>query len=174
MRKANLPFALVLICLSGCAPRPSATPPDLEEVRAAIAQRWSDYVAAAYAEDPDALASIWAPDMRMLSDPGGVENLTSARQHRDLAEAAWQVLAVTDLTINPDEVKILGDSIAVEIGTWTEGFLMDGAESSNDFFGAYMAIWQLQRDGRWLMHRFIRNRHDFVNATIEEAVGQAP
>lgn len=170
MRKRNLALALVLPSLVACSS--GSTHPDVEKVRAEIAQRWSAYVDAAYVEDADALVSIWAPDMRMLSDPGGVENLTSARQHRDLAEAAWQVLAVTDLTISPDEVRILGDSIALEIGTWTEGFLMDGAESSNDFFGAYMAIWQLQPDGRWLMHRFIRNRHDIVNATIEEAGAQ--
>ena len=173
MKKAN-PTLLVLLSLIGCAPGEPTSAPDLDEVRAEIAQRWSDYATAAFAEDADALVSIWAPDMRMLSDPGGVENLTSAKQHRDLAVAGWKVVDVTDLTMNPDEVKILGDSMALEIGKWTEGFLMDGAEASTDYFGAYLAIWQLQPDGRWLLHRFIRNRHDIVNETIEEALSRKP
>ena len=170
MRLASLVLTLGGTLLVGCAAE-SPAPPDVEDVRAEIAQRWADYVDAAFAEDPEGLIAIWAPDMRMLSDPGGVENLTAAQQHRDLAEAAWQVLAVTDLTINPDEVKLLGDSTALEIGTWTEGFQLDGADAPANYFGAYMAVWQLQPDGRWLMHRFMRNRHDFVNATLDEAVG---
>jgi hypothetical protein len=65
----------------------------------------------------------------MLSDPGGVENLRSAQEHKDLAEAGWQMLSVADLTVTPNEVQLSGDSAALEIGTWTEGFLMDGGES---------------------------------------------
>ncbi|MDX1748304.1 MAG: hypothetical protein R3324_20405 [Halobacteriales archaeon] len=89
-----------------------------------------------------------------------------------MAEAAWEVLSVTDLTVSPDEIKLLGDSTALEIGPWTEAFQLDGADSENRYFGAYMAVWQRQPDGRWLLHRFIRNRHDFVNPSLAEAGGQ--
>ena len=30
---------------------------------------------------------------------------------------------------------------------------------------------QRRREGRWPLHRIIQNRHDIVNATIEDAVG---
>lgn len=166
----HLAAALAIVLFSCSAPPHEG--PDLETVRGEIAARWADYIEAGFAKDADALVQIWAPDMRMLSDPGGVEDLRSAQEHHDLAVKAWQSISVTDLTVVPDEVTLVGDSAAIEIGNWTEGFLIDGTTDTTEYFGAYLGVWRQQPDGRWLLSRFIRNRHDFVNQTISEAVNR--
>ena len=92
---------------------PTAAPPDGDEVRAEIALGWSEYVEAAKAKDPAALVKIWAPDMRLLSDPGGFEDVRSAEEHSNLAATAFETLTVTSLTHDADEVIVISNFAAL-------------------------------------------------------------
>jgi uncharacterized protein (TIGR02246 family) len=147
----------------------SSLPPE-EDVRWEIAQRWADYVQAAKNKDPEALVAIWTPDMRLLSDPGGAEDIRSVEEHRALAATAFTVLTVESLTVDTDEVTLLSGSWAVEIGHWSEEVTIEGREGRQRLNGAYMGLWERQPDGRWLLRRFIRNRHDFANPVFEETL----
>jgi uncharacterized protein (TIGR02246 family) len=144
--------------------------PAEEDVRREIGQRWADYVQAAKNKDPEALVTIWTPDMRLLSDPGGAEDIRSAEEHRALAETAFTALTVEGLTVDTDEVTLISASSAVEIGHWSEEVTIEGREGRQRLYGAYMGLWERQPDGRWLLRRFIRNRHDFANPVFEETL----
>jgi len=162
-----------LVLLVGLSSRTEAQPlPTESEVRAALQQQWSRYVRAAKTKDADGLVAIWTPGMRLLSDPGGAEDISSSAQYRDLAAAAFRTLTVVSLTIDPDEVTVLSPSTALELGSWSEEFTLQGQEKAVKIFGAYMGLWQRQSDGSWLLDRFIRNRHDFANSLLEEPLSR--
>jgi uncharacterized protein (TIGR02246 family) len=144
--------------------------PAEEDVRREIGRRWADYLQAAKNKDPEALVAIWTRDMRLLSDPGGAEDIRSAEEYRALAAAAFTVLTIESLSVETDEVTLLSASSAVEIGHWSEEVTIEGREGRQRLYGAYMGLWERQPDGRWLLRRFIRNRHDFANPVFEETL----
>lgn len=169
MRPTIATLVLLVALSSGAAAQPL---PNESEVRDSLARQWAKYVGAALAKNPDALVAIWTPGMRLLSDPGGAEDIRSSTQYRELAAAAFKSLTVVSLNIDPDEVTVVSPTTALEVGKWSEAFTLQGQEKVIKIYGAYMGLWQRQADGTWLLSRFIRNRHDFANPLLEEPLSR--
>ena len=170
-RFIHLLLAFPVFLLSGCQ-QSDMNVTNSDEVKEIIAQKWARYIEAANAKDADEMVKIWNQDMRLLSDPGGAEDVRSIEAHRELAEVGLSSVTVVSLEVEADEVSLTDQTTAVEIGTWKEEFAVDFQEANIKMYGAYLGIWKRQEDGDWLLYRFIRNRHDFVNPTFEEALSE--
>ena len=144
---------------------------DIDEVKEIITQKWIKY--SNYAKDKNTvgLVDIWNEDMRLLSDPGGAEDIRSIEEHKNLAETGFKILTVVSLELEADEVSLIDNATAIEIGTWSEEFAISGMDETVKMFGAYMGIWK-KKGNDWLLYRYIRNRHDFLNPTFENALNE--
>ena len=108
--------------------------------------------------------------MRLFSDPGGFENIHGTTEYRRLVEKALRSLTVVNLEVKPDEVSWIDDVTILDMGTWSEEFAIIGQVENVKMNGAYMGVWKKQLDGVWRIHRLVRNRHDFLNPTFEQAL----
>jgi ketosteroid isomerase-like protein len=142
-----------------------------QSIQQEITKQWSIYVDAAKRKDAETSITIWTPDTRLLSDPGGAEDIRTSEAYRQMADEAFKTLSVAQLEIDSEEITILSEDTALEIGKWMEEYVTDATGASVVAYGAYMAMWKLTADGNWKIHRFIRNRHDIANPTFEEALG---
>ena len=172
-RQAILLLIFLLLLQVGCELEDGEQPttiPSVAEMEAVLAVQWETFSEAAKAKDIAGVLSVFTPDMRLLSDPGGLEDIRGRDAYGSIMEAAFPTVTVVDVSTAWDEILILDSESFMELGKWSEVYAFEESPDTLRAFGAYVSLWNKQPDGQWRIHRFIRNRHDFANPNIEVAV----
>jgi ketosteroid isomerase-like protein len=137
----------------------------VSEIESHLENQWKTYIEAVKVKDIDRALSIWTTDTRLLSDPGGTEDIKGRDGYRAIMEAAFPVLSVVEISLESDEILILDAESVMELGLWNESYTFEESGDTLRVYGTFVSLWKKQDDGQWRIHRFIRNRHDFVNSS---------
>lgn len=120
-------------------------------VQAAIDAAWKQHFAAAMSKDKTAIAAIYAKDALYVV-PGSSE----LRGRPAIEEMEVSGLASSDLVSavhTTHALRVVGDS-AYELGTVVGPVRVDGKPATQVTYN-FMAMWQRQPDGTWLVRYLI-------------------
>ena len=149
LRPATLPLPLVaLLVAAACAPKPAEPAAmatvDTAAVNTELASLRSRYIAARTANDPAALAALYAED-------AGVDLYGAPRlRTRASIEAAFKADSVrkwTMLDIMPLGMQARTNTDASELGTYHE--MTDSLGTKGHAWGRYLVAFHKDTDGQW-------------------------
>ncbi len=113
---------------------------------AQVYELWNEYAAAANDGDMERWISLWIVDgIRM---PPNEPRSVGLEQIRESLEPVFELFDFEEFTINPDEVRILGDQ-AYSHGLYRTSMTPKAGGDTIEVSGKFLTILAKQADGSW-------------------------
>jgi uncharacterized protein (TIGR02246 family) len=163
-----LPF-VVLLAACRIEPNPVAEVVPADSVaRADIRATQESWRSALLANDPDAVASFYAPDARVY-EPAAGDIIGASGVESAVERFLGKGGVVTGATVEPEEIHVDGP-LAFELGTFENRFRI-GDEPEATVRGRYMIRWRRGPEARWLIDRLLLNHYPSPAATDSAGPG---
>jgi uncharacterized protein (TIGR02246 family) len=112
---------------------------------AQIYELWKEYAAAWCAGDMERWIALWTDDGIQMP-PGAPRNV--GKEHIRTANQPGMDQNDYEMTINPDEVQVLGDW-AYSHGTYESEMTPKAGGETKEYSGKFLDILEKQADGSW-------------------------
>ena len=113
---------------------------------AQVYELWNEYVAACHAGDLDRWMSLWIDDGRQM--PPDTPQRVGIEQIRAGMQPGFELFIMSNMVINTEEVRILGDR-AYSHGTYVFDMTPKEGGETTSFSGKFLDILVKQADGSW-------------------------
>jgi uncharacterized protein (TIGR02246 family) len=146
-----LPALLLLLALApGCGTGTTTSAASVFEAKAAVDSLWAGYAAAAHAKDAAAFGKLFVEDATL-------DFSTAPTEHgRDAISAylakLYEDVSTTGMRVEADETRAEG-SLAVQTGTFAEGYVEKGAQRTE--YGRFVLIAERGSDRAWRIRRLV-------------------
>ena len=113
---------------------------------AKVYELWNEYAAACHAGDFERWLSLWTDDVIQM--PPDVPRRVGKDQIRKAYQPSFDLFDFSNMIINTDEVRILGDQ-AYSHATYTFDMTPKEGGETTSYSGKFLDILEKQVDGSW-------------------------